>query len=97
MPLIRGPFWDQQDLPGHVYASVESLMLEYETNPDAIPPLLPEPFKPGITPYSRHLSTNLTNRIVFYIIFEYKPLYQYLFNRGNLARNQPQRLLGIVC
>jgi acetoacetate decarboxylase len=50
MPLIRGPFWDQHDLPGHVYASVESIMLEYETDPDALPPLLPEPFRPGKSP-----------------------------------------------
>lgn len=50
MPLIRGPLWDQKDVPRHVYASVESLMLQYETEPDAIPPLLPEPFKPGKSP-----------------------------------------------
>jgi acetoacetate decarboxylase len=50
MPLIRGPLWDQNDLPKHKYASVESLMLQYETDPDAIPPLLPEPFKPGKDP-----------------------------------------------
>lgn len=50
MPLIRGPLWDQKDLPRHVYASVESLVLNYETDPDAIPPLLPEPFKPGKLP-----------------------------------------------
>jgi acetoacetate decarboxylase len=50
MPLIRGPLWDLDDLPRHVYSSVESLMLQFETDPDAIPPLLPEPFKPGKTP-----------------------------------------------
>ena len=50
MPLIRGPLWDQQDLPGAVYASVESLMVQYETDPDAIPPLLPEPFQAGKSP-----------------------------------------------
>ena len=50
MPLIRGPLWDQNNLPKHNYASVESLMLQYETDPDAIPPLLPEPFKPGKSP-----------------------------------------------
>ena len=50
MPLIRGPLWGQDNLPRHVYASVESLMLQYETDPDAIPPLLPEPFKPGKSP-----------------------------------------------
>ena len=50
MPLIRGPLWDQSNLPKHNYASVESLMLQYETYPDAIPPLLPEPFKPGKSP-----------------------------------------------
>jgi acetoacetate decarboxylase len=47
MPLIRGPIWDQKNLPGSVYASVESLMLQYETDPEAIPPLLPDPYKPG--------------------------------------------------
>lgn len=50
MPLIRGPLWDQKSLPRHVYATVESLMLQYETDPDAIPPLLPEPFRPGKSP-----------------------------------------------
>jgi acetoacetate decarboxylase len=50
MPLIRGPLWGQENLPKHIYASVESLMLQYETDPDAIPPLLPEPFKPGKSP-----------------------------------------------
>jgi acetoacetate decarboxylase len=50
MPLIRGPLWDQQRRPSHVYASVESLMLVYETDPDAISLLLPEPFRQGKTP-----------------------------------------------
>ena len=50
MPLIRGPLWDQDKLQKHVYAHVESIMIQYETDPDAIPPLLPEPFKPGTTP-----------------------------------------------
>jgi acetoacetate decarboxylase len=50
MPLIRGALWDQKSVPRHVYASVESLMLQYETDPDAIPPLLPEPFRPGKSP-----------------------------------------------
>jgi acetoacetate decarboxylase len=50
MPLILGPLWDQKNLPKHVYASVESLMLQYETDPAAIPPLLPEPYRPGKSP-----------------------------------------------
>ena len=50
MPLIRGPLWDQQHRPSHVYASVESLMLVYETDPDAIPSLLREPFRRGKSP-----------------------------------------------
>jgi hypothetical protein len=50
MPLIRGPLWGQGNLPKHVYTSVESLMLQYETVSDAIPPLLPEPFKAGKSP-----------------------------------------------
>lgn len=50
MPLIRGPLWDQNNLPGSVFSSVESLMLQYKTDPDAIPPLLPDPYKPGKSP-----------------------------------------------
>jgi acetoacetate decarboxylase len=50
MPLIRGPLWDQNNLPRNVYANVESLILQFETEPDAIPPLLPEPFKPAKSP-----------------------------------------------
>jgi len=50
MPLIRGPLWDQKNVPGQNYASVEALMIEYETDPEAIPPLLPEPYKPGKEP-----------------------------------------------
>jgi len=47
MPLVRGPLWDQDKIPGMKYASMESLALAYETEPEAIAPLLPEPFKPG--------------------------------------------------
>jgi acetoacetate decarboxylase len=50
MPLIRGPMWEQAKPPKQVYARVESIMLEYETDPDAIPPFLPEPYKPGKSP-----------------------------------------------
>jgi hypothetical protein len=50
MPLIRGPLWDLDDLPRHVFASTESIMFQFETDPDAIPPLLPDPFKPGKNP-----------------------------------------------
>jgi acetoacetate decarboxylase len=50
MPLIRGSLWDLKDLPRHVYANVEALILNYETDPQAIPALLPEPFKPGKLP-----------------------------------------------
>ncbi|MGW8315933.1 MAG: acetoacetate decarboxylase family protein [Bacteroidales bacterium] len=50
MPLIRGPLWDQKDLPRQNYESTESLMLQYETDPESISPLLPEPFKPGKKP-----------------------------------------------
>jgi acetoacetate decarboxylase len=50
MPLIRGPLWDQKNLPRHTYESTESLMLQYETDPEAIPSLLPDPFKPGKKP-----------------------------------------------
>lgn len=50
MPLIRGPLWDQKSLPKHVYARSESIVLQYETDPNAILPLLPEPYKPGKAP-----------------------------------------------
>lgn len=60
MPLIRGPLWDLQELPRHVYANVEALILNYETDPDAIPPLLPEPFKPGKSPAVSVLFINNT-------------------------------------
>lgn len=50
MPLILGPLWDLNNLARHEYAHVESLMLVYETDPDAIPPLLPDPFRPGKLP-----------------------------------------------
>jgi hypothetical protein len=43
MPLIRGPLWDQKSVPRHVYASVESLLLRYETDPSAIPPCCRNP------------------------------------------------------
>lgn len=50
MPLIRGPLWHRNNPPKHQYASVESLILQYETDPDAIPAILPEPFRPGKSP-----------------------------------------------
>jgi acetoacetate decarboxylase len=50
VPLIRGPLWDLEKLPGHIYSNVESLVLQFETDPDAITPLLPEPYKPGKSP-----------------------------------------------
>lgn len=50
MPLTMRPLYDQKNLPRAVYKSVESLILQYETDPDAIPPLLPEPFQPGKSP-----------------------------------------------
>lgn len=55
MPLIMGPLYDRKNRPGIVYASFESLILEYKTDLDAIPPLLPECFKP---------SPNATVRVV---------------------------------
>lgn len=50
MPLILGSLWDQDNLPRHLYAQVETLMCAYETDPDAIRALLPEPFTPGKSP-----------------------------------------------
>ncbi|MDH3942697.1 MAG: acetoacetate decarboxylase family protein [Anaerolineae bacterium] len=64
MPLIRGPLWDLDNLPKHVYQSVESLVLQYETDADAIPPLLPEPFKPGRSP-TVNVLFNDTNGVDF--------------------------------
>ena len=58
MPLIRGPLWDVGKAANLVFQSVESLMLVYETEPDAIPPLLPEPFKPGKKPLVTVLFTD---------------------------------------
>ena len=58
MPLIRGPLWDVGKAAPQVYQSVESLMLQYETDPEAIPPLLPEPFKPGKSPIVTVLLTD---------------------------------------
>lgn len=50
IPLIRGPLWDLTNVAKANYDHVESLMLVYETDPEAIPPLLPEPYKPGKSP-----------------------------------------------
>ena len=50
MPLIRGPLWDQNNVPGQAYAHLESLRLEYETDAEAIVALLPEPYKPNKEP-----------------------------------------------
>src|SRR4030066_1793440 len=50
MPLIQGPLWDQKDVPRHIYTSTETLMLQYDTDPEAIPLLIPEPFKPAKLP-----------------------------------------------
>lgn len=48
MPLILGPV--KESRLRSVYTHVETIMLEVETDPEAIPPLLPEPFKPGKSP-----------------------------------------------
>ena len=58
MPLIGGPLGDVGKAAPQVYQSVESLMLQYETDPEAIPPLLPEPFKPGKSPIVTVLFTD---------------------------------------
>jgi acetoacetate decarboxylase len=50
MPLIRGQIWERVNIPGSVYSSQESIMLQYKTDPDAIPSLLPEPYLPGKNP-----------------------------------------------
>lgn len=50
MPFIGGPIYDLGHIPGSVYQSIESLTLQYETDPEAIPPLLPEPYQPGRSP-----------------------------------------------
>ncbi len=50
MPIIGGPMYDQAKAPRSIYSSVEVLILEFETDPDAIPPLLPEPYTPAKSP-----------------------------------------------
>lgn len=50
MPLILGGIYDQQNIPEAVYSRVETVMLKYDTDPEAIPALLPEPYTPGDTP-----------------------------------------------
>jgi acetoacetate decarboxylase len=47
MPLILGPLYDRENRPGLVYTAYESLVLQYTTDPDAIPPLLPDCYKPS--------------------------------------------------
>ncbi len=50
MPLISGPLMDLQNPTRSTYSTIEVLLLQYETDPEAIPPLLPEPYKPASTP-----------------------------------------------
>ncbi len=50
MPLIGGPMYDQAKAPRSVYSSVEVLIMEYETDPEVIPPVLPEPYTPAKSP-----------------------------------------------
>ncbi len=50
MPLIRGPLWDQKRIPASVYKHVEGITLDYETEPEAVSPLLPAPYQPGKLP-----------------------------------------------
>jgi acetoacetate decarboxylase len=47
MPLIIGPLYDRENRPGLVYTAYESLVLQYQTDSDAIPPLLPGCFSPS--------------------------------------------------
>ena len=50
MPLIMGPLFDRENLPRIVYTEVEVLALQYQTDPDAIPALLPDCYRPAKEP-----------------------------------------------
>lgn len=51
MPLIMGPIYDRENLVARaVYGEIEYLSLQYQTDPDAIPALLPDCYKPAERP-----------------------------------------------
>lgn len=50
MPLIMGPRFDQQALPAIDYTEVHVVALQYQTDPDAIPALLPDHYRPADEP-----------------------------------------------
>jgi acetoacetate decarboxylase len=50
MPLVAGALFDISDRPRYVYEHVENLILQYQTDPDAIQELLPECYQVGKEP-----------------------------------------------
>jgi acetoacetate decarboxylase len=50
MPLVAGPLFEITDRPRYVYKHVENLILQYQTDPDAIQNLLPECYQVGKEP-----------------------------------------------
>jgi acetoacetate decarboxylase len=45
MPLLMGPLFDREERPPLVYADTESLILQFQSEPEAIQSLLPDCFK----------------------------------------------------
>jgi acetoacetate decarboxylase len=50
MPLIAGSLFEIADRPRYVYEHIENLIVQYETDPDAIQDLLPECYQAGKEP-----------------------------------------------
>ena len=50
MPLVAGPLFEITNRPRYVYAHVENLILQYQTDPDAVQELLPECYQVGKEP-----------------------------------------------
>lgn len=50
MPLVAGGIFEITDRPRYVYEKVENLILQYQTDPDAIQELLPECYQVGAKP-----------------------------------------------
>lgn len=50
MPLIMGPLFGREKLPRIAYTEVEVLALQYQADPDAIPALLPDCYRPAEEP-----------------------------------------------
>jgi acetoacetate decarboxylase len=50
MPLIMGPLYDRENRPGLVYSDTDSLVLQYQTNREAVRALLPTCYEPANDP-----------------------------------------------